>query len=139
MTLKEYVNQEGKTSNGKGRTPLMAAAMNEHFQVVKYLIEQGEADPNIAHHSTGWNALHYAASNNGTNIALIELLLIHMPLDSINKKTARGGATPLDLAIGLNDSPLRQEIIALLRSKGGIANKYDENGNHIDDEDEDDY
>ena len=42
-----------------------------------------------------------------------------------------------------NRSPIRQEIIALLRSKGGIANKYDENGNRIDgegeDEDEDDY
>ena len=31
--------------------------MNEHFQVVKYLIEQGEADPNIAN-SDGLNALH---------------------------------------------------------------------------------
>ena len=38
-----------------------------------------------------------------------------------------------------NRSPIRQEIIALLRSKGGIANKYDENGNRIDSEDEDDY
>ena len=40
-----------------------------------------------------------------------------------------------------NRSPIRQEIIALLRSKGGIANKYDENGNEIEleSEDEDDY
>ena len=30
-----------------------------------------------------------------------------------------------------NRSPIRQEIIALLRSKGGIANKYDENGEYI--------
>ena len=30
-----------------------------------------------------------------------------------------------------NRSPIRQEIIALLRSKGGIANKYDENGDPI--------
>ena len=41
-----------------------------------------------------------------------------------------------------NRSPIRQEIIALLRSKGGIANKYDENGNRIvdssDEEDADD-
>ena len=39
-----------------------------------------------------------------------------------------GGYTPLDEAYGNNDSPIRQEIIALLRSKGGKANCYDENG-----------
>ena len=57
MTLKEYVNQEGKSSRGvNGWTPLMAAARYEHFQIVKYLIEQGEADPNIS--TNGNNALH---------------------------------------------------------------------------------
>ena len=30
-----------------------------------------------------------------------------------------------------NDSPIRQEIIALLRSKGGKANYFDENGRHV--------
>ena len=38
----------------------MIAAENEQFQVVKYLIEQGEADPNIANRY-GENALHLAA------------------------------------------------------------------------------
>ena len=63
MTLKEYVNQEGKNSGGGGWTPLMIAARYEHFQIVKYLIEQGEADPNIAN-SYGVNALHVAARYN---------------------------------------------------------------------------
>ena len=63
MTLKEYVNQVGRNSRGYGYTPLMIAAENEHFQIVKYLIEQGEADPNIAD-SDGWNALHLAARYN---------------------------------------------------------------------------
>ena len=129
MTLKEYVNQVGKRSLGDDCTPLMIAANNEHFQVVKYLIEQGEADPSIAD-SDGWNALHWAASNNETNTDLIELLLSHMSLDSINKKQF-GGYTPLDLAYRFNRSPIRQEIIALLRSKGGKANEYDEDGNWI--------
>ena len=129
MTLKEYVNQLGRDSNGWERTPLMIAARYEHFHVVKYLIEQGEADPNIAR-STGSNALHLAARNNRTSTELIELLLTNMPLNSINKKS-RAGSTPLDLAYAFNRSPLRQEIIALLRSKGGKANYYDENGRHV--------
>ena len=53
-----------------------------------------------------------------------------MTLDSINKKD-RGGSTPLDYAYDDNDSPIRQEIIALLRSKGGKANCYDENGRRV--------
>ena len=126
MTLKDMVSQVGRTSEGFEYTPLMAAAENEHFQVVQYLIEQGEADPNIAR-SDGVNALHYAAYHNRTNTELIELLLTHMTLDSINKKW--GGVTPLDYAYMNNDSPIKQqEIIALLRSKGGKANCYDENG-----------
>ena len=110
----------------------MIAAENEHFQIVKYLIEQGEADPNIAD-SGGWNALHWAARYNRTNTELIELLLTHMSLDSINKKN-RWGFTPLDYAYSENTSrSIRQEIIALLRSKGGKANKFDENGRWVGD------
>ena len=117
MTLKEYVNQVGKSEGGFGWTPLMAAAMYEHFQIVKYLIEQGEADPNIAN-SGGVNALHYAAGYNKKDTELIELLLTHMSLTSINKKTRYGGWTPLDKAHD-NNSPIKQKIIDLIRSKGG--------------------
>merc|ERR1719263_2485307 len=127
MTLKDMVNQEGKTSSGYECTPSMIAARYEHFQLVKYLIEQCEADPNIAHRH-GQNALHLAAQFNRTTTDLIELLLTHMSLDSINKKERYGVYTPLDMAYEYNDSPLRQEIIALLRLKGGKANYHDENG-----------
>jgi len=130
MTLKDMVSQVGKDSGGVEWTPLMIAALNEHFQLVKYLIEQGEADPNIADSEYGYNALHIAAGCNRTNTELIELLLTHMPLDSINKKN-RGGYTPLDYAYSNNHSPIRQEIIALLRSKGGKANCFDENGRNV--------
>ena len=68
----------------------MAAAGYEYFQIVKYLIEQGEADPNIAD-SDGLNALHWAAYNNETTTDVIDLLLTHMSLDSINKTS---GKTP---------------------------------------------
>ncbi len=129
MTLKDMVSQVGTDSDGGEYTPLMLAAFREHFQVVKYLIEQGEADPNIAIND-GLNALHCAAGANRTNTYLIQILLNHMSLDSINKK-ARGIATPLDFACLRNESPISQEIIALLRSKGGKANDFDENGRYV--------
>ena len=92
------------------------------------MIEQGEADPNIADRY-GYNALHYAAGSNRTNIELVELLLTHMTLDSINKKDRE--FTPLDCAYHYNRSPLRQEVIALLRLKGGKGNRFDENGRNV--------
>ena len=118
MTLKEYVNQFGKRSNGYGWTPLMIAAWKEHFQIVKYLSEQGEADPNIADSSNGQNALHYAAWHNKKDTKVIELLLTNMSLTSINKKDYRG-STPLDWAYKYNKSPIKQKIVDLIRSKGG--------------------
>ena len=136
MTLKEMVSQIGRNSNCDEWTPLMTAAMNDHFQVVKYLIEQGEADPNITD-SEGWNVLHYAARFNRTNTDLIELLLTNMPLASINKKITQlfggdtVGSTPLDCAYHNKYSPIQQEIIALIRSKGGKANDFDLNGNYV--------
>ena len=88
------------------------------------------ADPNIAGRD-GWNALHIAARYNRTTSELSQLLLAHMTLNSINKKD-RGGSTPLDFAYRRNHSrPIQQEIIALLRSKGGKANYFDENGRAV--------
>ena len=129
MTLKEYVNRIGKDSIGNSYTPLMVAAFKEHFQIVKYLIEQGEADPNIAN-SDGVNALHAAACWNRTYTNLIQLLLNNMSLDSINQESNYGN-TPLDFCYECNRSPIRQEIIALLRSKGGKANCHDGNGRDV--------
>merc|ERR1711998_629185 len=109
MTLKEYVSQFGEDSDGYECTPLMAAAREEQFQIVKYLTEQCEADPNIAD-SVGQNALHLAACNNKKDTKVIELLLIHLSLTSINKKTG-SGETPLDWAYEYNKSPIQQKII----------------------------
>ena len=116
MTVKEMVNQVGKDSRGYEYTPLIIAAAYEHFHIVKYLIEQGEADPNIAD-SDGWNALHYAARYNKKDTKVIELLLTNMSLTSINKRD-EDGDTPLYWAYD-NESPIKQKIIDLIRSKGG--------------------
>lgn len=55
-----------------------------------------------------------------------------MTLYSINKKEWRGGP-PLDCAYLVNNTniPFRQEIIALLRSKGGKANYFNANGRAV--------
>ena len=134
MTLKDMVSQVGRDRRGMEYTPLMIAAEYEHLQIVKYLIEQGEGDPNIAD-SDESNALHCAAGWNRTDTGVIQLLLNGMSLDSINQKsggeTYLVGETPLDRAYHFNRSPIRQEIIALLRLKGGKSNHYDENGRWV--------
>ncbi len=129
MSLKEMVSQVGRNSRGGDYTPLIVAAWQENLHLAQYLIEQGEADPNISN-SGGLNALHSAARNNKKNTDLIQLLLNHMLIDSINKKATKdyGECTPLDCAYINSDSPIQQEIIDLIRSKGGKANCHDENG-----------
>ena len=51
----------------------------------------------------------------------------HLTIDSINQEEY-DGETPLDWCYDANESPIRQEIIALIRSKGGKANRYDADG-----------
>ena len=53
-----------------------------------------------------------------------------MSLNSINKKFTSAGLTHLDLAYKSN-SPIKQEIITLIHSKGGKANHFDENGRNV--------
>ena len=136
MTVKEMVNQVGRVGRrwewAWDCTPLMAAAQKEHFHIVQYLIEQCEADPNIANYSGwddsvggaigGWNALHVAAESNRTNTDVIQLLLTHMSINCINKRSGTG-STPLDRAYEYNKSPNKQEIIDLIRKHGGKREK----------------
>jgi hypothetical protein len=114
------VNQVGKNTEGFKWTPLNAAARYERFDIVQYLIEKCGADPTIT--NDYGNALHHAASNNKKNTDLILLLLNHMTIDSINKEL-RWGATPLDRAYSVNRSPIKQDIIDLIRSFGGYSGR----------------
>ena len=82
------VNQVGKNSEGSGWIPLLVAAYHERLDIVQYLIEKCGADPNCASQTFGQhrkNALHFAARNSKKNTDLIQLLLNHMTIDSINK------------------------------------------------------
>ena len=48
----------------------------------------------------------------------------------INQKNDYGN-TPLDYAYLNNISPIKNDIVALLRKYGGKGNKYDKNGNKV--------
>ena len=64
-----------------------------------------------------------------------ESLLKKMSLESINKKARYlgKGFTPLDFAYKWNDSPIKNNIVQLIRQHGGKANHYDRNGKWVGD------
>ena len=49
----------------------------------------------------------------------------------INQKNSIYGYTPLDYAYTWNNSPIKNDIVSLLRKYGGKANSYDKNGNKV--------
>ena len=122
------VNQLGYDSDGNSCTPLIEAAWNELTNIVECLL-QHDADVSITH-SSGCNALHFAADYNKTNTNIIQLLLNKMSLNDINHINNYGN-TPLDLCYGSNYRSIQQDIITLIRKHDGKANKYDINGNHV--------
>ena len=125
--VKKLLEEVGKDSRGFGRNALMAAARYERHEVVLYLLEYG-VNPAITN-SVGGNALHYSAYTNKKSTRITESLLKKMPLESINKKDS-DGETPLDWAYN-NGSPIKNDIVQLIRQHGGKANKHDRNGKKV--------
>ena len=127
-------NKLGRNDNGMYVRPLMIAALNDHLNIVQYLIEQCEANANKIETHHKWNALHFALTNrawsrdwlriyNKNTLGVVQLLLDHMTIISINHKdkneqTPLGiiGSFPLLSTLG---SSIKQNIINLIRSKGG--------------------
>ena len=131
VTVTDMVNLSGKTVHGDMEcTALNAAVQEEQFHVVQYLIEQCGANPSITT-SEGWGALHVAAQYSTKSTDIMNLLLNNMPIgNGINRK-GWYETTPLDRAIENNNSLIKDEIIALIRSHGGKANFHDANGNKV--------
>jgi len=98
------------------RTPLMAAAHYEHSTIIEILL-QCNADT-AATNDVGRNALHIAAWNNKTTTTTVQLLLNNMKLEDINHIDTFG-STPLDICYYYNDISIRQQLIDLIRQKGG--------------------
>ena len=116
MDVTAMVSEVGRTSSGTSWTPLMAAARYEHSTIIEILL-QYNADTATTAGYYGKNALHYAARNNKTTTTTVQLLLNNMKLEDINHKN-EDGDTPLDWCY-YNDSSIKQQLIDLIRQKGG--------------------
>ena len=116
MDVTAMVNEVGTHSNGISiMTPLMIAAYYEHNTIVEMLLQLNADTATTSDY--GWNALHYAAAYNKTTTTTVQLLLNNMKLEDINHKNTFGN-TPLDNCYD-NDSPIQQQLIDLIRQKGG--------------------
>ena len=127
VSLQDMVNEFGKESAyGQKRKPLEVAVLNEHVPIILYLLEHGANvegrgwwEPN--YESVFWNGgnnLHIAAACSKHNLGTLRILINRMTLDLINQEDA-DGFTPLDRAHFENSSPLKEDIIKLIRSHGG--------------------
>ena len=128
VSVKKLLEEVGTDSNGYERNTLMAAARYERPEVLVQLLDYG-VDPSITD-SEGLNALHWSARWNEKSTRCVESLLKKMPLESINKNKY-GGLTPLDCAYRYNGSPIKNDIVQLIRQHGGKANWYDRNGEKL--------
>ena len=83
--------------------------------------------------SDGGNSLHYAALNSKKNVQMLQCLIDNYNGDikEIINHQNKYGHTPLDYAYRYNNSPIKNDIVSLLRKYGGKANYYDKNGNEV--------
>ena len=120
-TSNALINQRGAISNGHpGYTCLIIAAFEEMGHVVEYLLEQPDIDIMVVD-DDGWNALHHAAWTGKLDIEVVTNLVNH-PNAKANEfinKQGEGGHTPLDVAFSWNKSDMRDDIIHLIKDKGG--------------------
>ena len=116
MDVTAMVSEVGTHSDGvSSHTPLTVAARYERSTIIEILL-QYNADTATTNY--GWNALHYAAGNNKTTTTTVQLLLNNMKLEDINHKN-KYGHTPLDDCYKYNYSSIQQQLIDLIRQKGG--------------------
>ena len=102
-------------------TPLMIAAdmSYEHSTIIEILLQYNADTATTTNDSYGWNALHWAACNNKTTTTTVQLLLNNMKLEDINHKDTFLETLPWITAIIYNNSSIKQQLIDLIRQKGG--------------------
>ena len=114
------INSIGKNSEWDKRTPIGAAVEREHKDIVEYLLEKG-ADPVKSIYDGGFTPLMIAAAYNADTDCINLLLKQQKVIEKINLGDFNG-RTALDLAITFNKKKSREQIIELLKQKGGKRN-----------------
>merc|ERR1712178_67478 len=118
MSGDEMISKEGKNSGDKSRTPLQSAAENEQFGIIQLLVKScttvdliGQTD------SYGQNSLHWAAMWSKKNVQTLQCLIDNYigDIKEIINHQNIDGRTPLDYAYEYNDSPIKNDIVSLLR------------------------
>merc|ERR1711907_675200 len=131
------VSKGGKDSRGDSLTPLQSAAINEQLEIIQYLVKTctNKVDLIGQTNSDGWNSLHWAAKYSKKNVQMLQWLIdnyngdIKTIINLMNKTYDE--RTPLDNAYLFNHSPIKNDIVSLLRKYGGKANCYDKNGKYV--------
>ena len=136
MSVEEMVSKEGKDSRGyesvvmsssgiSPRTPLQIAAEKEQLEIVQFLVKTCPTVDLIGQTNStyGSSSLHCAAMESNKNVQTLQFLIDNYNgkdiKDIINQKS-NWGRTPLDNAYGSTiNSPIRKDIVALLRQFGG--------------------
>ena len=117
IDVRAMVSKLGTDSAGNSMTPLMAASYeDDHSNIIDILLYYN-ADTAITDNH-GYNVLHWAVAMVEISTLTVELLLNNMKLEDINHKDDDGN-TPLDIGYGNNDSSFKQQLIDLIREKGG--------------------
>ena len=134
-TVVEMVSKEGASSDGHTLTPLQSAAENEQLGIAQYLVKRFPTVDIIGQTSSnGYNSLHWTALHSKKNVQMLQFLIDNYNGKDIKKiinQKTRSGWTPLDYAYEYNHSPIKNNIVSLLRKYGGKANYYDKNGKKV--------
>ncbi|KAI0803221.1 ankyrin repeat-containing domain protein [Irpex lacteus] len=101
---------KGATNNER----LLAAARQDNEEMLLEVFEQGDYDINFQD-GLGNTALHYAASLGNTDVLEHILSQDNCDVDPINRLE---GATPLHLALKLEDKELRHHVVESLLEAG---------------------
>ena len=133
--LRKYggkANEFDKNGNDVGRgfgdlNDLLKACRDDDFEKVKALINDDGYGHLIGHtNSDGENSLHFAAWYSKKNVQTLQFLIDNYNgnIKTIINQKDKYGLTPLDVAYfsTTNNSPIKNEIVSLLRKYGGKAN-----------------
>ncbi|TBU42252.1 ankyrin [Dichomitus squalens] len=103
---------------------LLAAARSDNEDMLLEVFEEGSFDIN-AQDGLGNTALHYAASNG--HLDILEHLLEYEGCD-VDIQNRIEKATPLHLAVRIEDAELRAEVVSSLLEAGADPKIKDKNG-----------